>query len=172
MKLDDLVAILESFSSGHFDLDTVHRLLLPVVLADPLDVESSGSESWDEAADESRLFWRLVYLLESEVADSARLRRDVGRLVACFHQTGSADLTLEFLPVLLDQDRLIEITGRHRKRIISRTGLLSFVAESGYPSHVKLWLEHADDGALKGLAMNLEEERYAAVATAFELPPA
>src|SRR5687768_646883 len=83
MRLEELTVILESYATGHIDLDAVHRQLLPVLVADPLDVELSGSEAWDEAADESRLFWRLIYLFESETADSDQLRRAAGRLVAC-----------------------------------------------------------------------------------------
>lgn len=172
MRLEDVAVILDSYAIGHVNLDAVHRQLLPVLVADPLDVELIGSDVWDEAADESRLFWRLVYLFEAEVADSDHLRHDARRLVACFRQTGSADVSLELLPLVLDQDRFVAINDRHQKGIISRTGLLSFVAESGYPPHVKLWLEHAGEDALAQMSRNLAHESYAAVAAAFESPPA
>lgn len=171
MRLDDLTAILESYAIGALSLDAVQQQLLPVLVADPLDVESSDGDVWDEAADESRLFWRLVYLFESEVAGSDSLREDARRLVACFRQTGSAGVTLELLPLILDQDRFVAVCDRHRKGVISRTGLLSFVAESGYPSHVKLWLEHAGEDALGQIAGALDHERYANMAAAFESPP-
>jgi len=172
MRLEDLTVILEFYSAGHITLDAVHRQLVPVLAADPIDVGSSGGDGWDEAADESRLLWRLIYLFESEVADSDLLRQDARRLVTCLRKTGSAELTLELLPLVLDQDRFAAIIERYEQGIISRTGLLSFVAESGYPPHVKLWLEHAGEHALTRIARDLDEEKYAVVAAGFESPPA
>jgi hypothetical protein len=56
--------------------------------------------------------------------------------------------------------------------VISRTGFLSVVAESGYPEHVKLWLQHAPPSALERLRERLEAGRYDEVAAAFGAPPA
>jgi hypothetical protein len=46
------------------------------------------------------------------------------------------------------------------------------VAESDYPAHVKLWLQHASPVALERLCVQLGADRYDAVAAGFEAPPA
>lgn len=171
MTLHELAELIGRYSSGEIHLDEVHEQLLPVLAADPLDVEASDSAPWDQAHADARLFWRLVYLFESEPEDSATLRRTGRRVVACLGQTGSADVTFELLPLILDQDRLVTIVGRHRAGIISRTGFLSVLAESGYPPHVKLWLEHAGDAALRRLSAAFGEERYDSVSSVLSEPP-
>jgi hypothetical protein len=45
------------------------------------------------------------------------------------------------------------------------------VAESGYPAHVKLWLQHASARALDRLCAQLSADEYDAVAAGFEAPP-
>lgn len=171
MSLDELAALLGAYAAGEVGLETVHQRLLPVLAADPLQVEESDSEPWDTAHADARLFWRLTYLIESEAYDADELRRVARRVVACLQQTGSAELTFELLPLVLDQDRFATILDRHHRGIISRTGLLSVLAESGYPPHVKLWLERAGRTAQGRLAADLAGERYDAVAAAFEGPP-
>ena len=172
MNLDDLATLLETYSDGRLDLEAIHARLLPVLTADPLDVEASDSAPWDHAHAETRLFWRVVYLFESESVDSDAVRTRARRIVGCLHRTRSAELTFELLPLILDQDRFAVIVSRHRSGIISRTGLLSVIAESGYPSHVKLWLAHAGAETLTRLAEWLTDEHYEAVAAAFDAPPA
>ena len=173
MSLEDLIGLLDAYAGGSVGPDAIQARLLPILAADPLDVEASDSTPWDDTHTESRLFWRLVYLFESGAVDgNEEGRRTVRRIVACVRQTGSAELTFELLPVILDQDRFADITARHRAGIISRTGFLSAVAESGYPPHVKLWLEHASHDALSRLVASLLEERYDAVALALDAPPA
>jgi hypothetical protein len=72
----------------------------------------------------------------------------------------------------MDAQRLCAIVEKHRAGIISRTGLLSVVAESDYPAHVKLWLQHASPMALERLCAQLDADEYVAVAVGFEAPPA
>lgn len=172
MSLDELTGILDAYASGTIDLAALQARLLPVLVADPLQIEASESAPWDDTHAESRLFWRLVYLFDAESVDSESVRRRASRIVRCLHQTGSAELTFELLPLVLDQDRFAVIADRYGAGIISRTGLLSVIAESAYPAHVKLWLEHAGLDALSRLADSLANERYQAVASAFEAPPA
>ena len=171
MTLDALAALLDAYAAGRLTLEAVHEQLLPVIVADPLDVETSDSRPWDDAHTESRLFWRLVYLLESERADTRAMRVRARRIVGCLHLTASAERTFELLPLILDQDRFTAIIERHQAGIISRTGLLSVIAESGYPAHVKLWLEHAGWDALARLREALAGERYDLVASAFDTAP-
>ena len=172
MSLDELTEILDAYSSGAIDLASLHARLLPVLVADPLQIEASESAPWDHAHAESRLFWRLVYLFDAASSDTESARRNARRVVRCLQQTGSAELTFELLPIVLDQDRFADIAARHEAGIISRTSLLSVIAESGYPEHVKLWLEHASPDALSRLVTFLANEHYQAVASAFEAPPA
>lgn len=143
-----------------------------MLAADPLDVEHSDASRWEESPGEERLFWRLVYLLESQGADAPDLRERAARIVACLERTRSADATHELLPVVIDQPRLCEIIAKHRGGVISRTGFLSVLAESGYPEHVKLWLQHASGDALQRLCERLAAYQYDLVAAAFEVPPA
>ena len=172
LSLDELTEILDAYASGMINLATLHARLLPVLVADPLQVEASNSAPWDNAHAESRLFWRLVYLFDAESSDTAAARRTARRVVRCLRQTGSAELTFELLPIILDQDRFAGIAQRHGAGIISRTSLLSVIAESGYPEHVKLWLEHASPEALARPVTLLANEHYQTVASGFETPPA
>ena len=133
---------------------------------------ASDPVPWERAPDETRLFWRLVYLIESSDADDADFRNRARRIVASLDATRSAATTHELLPVILDAPRLCLIAQKHRAGIISRTGLLSMVAESGYPAHVKLWLQHASARALDRLCAQLGADEYDAVAAGFEVPPA
>lgn len=171
MTLADLTALLSRYAAGALPLAALHAQLAPVLAADPLDVEASDPSRWEDGHDEERLFWRLIYLLEREAEDSERLRREAARVVRCLGSTGSAADTFELLPLLLDQERLTTIVARHRAGIISRTGFLNVVAESGYPAHVKLWLEHASADALATLAERLERGEYDAAVRAFERAP-
>jgi len=152
-------------------LATVHERLLPVLTADSLDVAESDASRWEVALAEERLFWRLVYLFESETEDSPRLRELARRIVESLSRTGSAESTQELLPVILDQARLCAIAAKHREGIISRTSFLSVVAECGYPDHIKLWLQHASPEALARLCRRLDAGEYDAVVASFESPP-
>ena len=172
MSLDDLAKLLDAYARGDVDLEALHAQLLPDLVADPLDIEASESTPWDHAPSEARLFWRLVYLFESESADSEHLRQVARRVVGCLRQTGSSESTFQLLPLVLDQDRLSVIIERHVAGTISRTGFLSVLAESGYPAHIKLWLEHASARPLTGLADALAREQYGVVVASLEAPPA
>jgi hypothetical protein len=46
------------------------------------------------------------------------------------------------------------------------------VAESDYPAHVKLWLQHASPIALERLCTQLGADEYDAAAAGFDAPPA
>ena len=81
-------------------------------------------------------------------------------------------MTFEMLPVITDQDRLCAIVGKHTHGVISRTGFLSVLAESGYPPHVKLWLERAGPEHLALLCDRLDRAAYDEVASGFERRPA
>jgi hypothetical protein len=172
VKLSQLVLLLQQYADGPLTLDELQRQLNPVLIADPLDVAASNAEPWDTEPADERLFWRLVYLFESEDEDGPQARAIARRLVASLNSTGSAETTLELLPVILDQVRLCTIVKKRDAGLISRTGLLSVVAESGYPEHVKLWLQHASLDALRRLCTQLQESDYAGVATSFSAPPA
>ena len=172
MTLADLRALLDRHAAGVLPLDALQAALAPLLAGDPLDVAESDAAPWEGDADETRLFWRLVYLAESEPADGGRLAVLAPRIFRCLDATGSAADTLELLPLLGDQDRLVGIIGKHVMGIISRVGFLSVLAESGYPGHVKLWLEHAGGAALERLAGLLESGEYGEVARMVERPPA
>jgi hypothetical protein len=171
-SLYDFAAQLRAFVSGEIARADVERWLGPVLAADPLDVAESDAAPWEDGHDEERLFWRLVYLVESsgEGADDA-LRADAGRIVACLASTASAADTFELLPMVLDQERFCAIVAKHLRGVISRTGFLSVLAESGYPPHAKLWLEHADAAALRALCDALAAGEYGVVARMIERAP-
>ena len=172
MELRELVELLRDYAVAAVPLETVHARLAPVLAEDPLDVSASDAEPWERAPDDARLFWRLVYLLESRDDDTADFRDRVRRIVASLDATGSAGTTHELLPVILDAPRLCTIVEKHRAGVVSRTSFLSVVAESGYPEHVKLWLQHASPTALERLCTRLADDAYDAVAAGFEVPPA
>lgn len=172
MELGELVELLREYAAGAIPVATIHERLGPVLADDPLDVSASDAEPWERAPDDTRLFWRLIYLIESADEDAPDLRDRVRRIVASLDATGSAGTTHELLPVILDAPRLCTIVEKHRGGVVSRTSFLSVVAESGYPAHVKLWLQHASSTALERLCEQLGSDAYDAVAAGFEAPPA
>ncbi len=172
MTLGNLSEHLREFADGAITREELQTRLAPVLAADPLDVAESDSTPWDHAHHDARLFWRLVYLFETEVADEeAELRRLAGRVVQCLAHTGSAATTFELLPMIADQERFCAIAAKHAGGVISRTGFLSVVAESGYPSHLKLWLQHAGPEALGLLCQRLATGDYATAAASVERAP-
>ena len=172
MTLAALTEHLKAFAAGELTREALQEHLAPVLAADPLDVALSDSTPWDHAHNDARLFWRLIYLFETEEADEEEeLRRLAGRVVACLARTGSAATTFELLPVIADQERLCAIAAKHARGVISRTGFLSVVAESGYPAHLKLWLRHAGPAALRRLCERLAAGDYATAAESIERAP-
>lgn len=172
MTLADLAEHLRAFAVERITRDQLQEQLAPVLAADPLDVTKSDSTPWDHAHHDARLFWRLVYLFETEEAEEEdELRRLAGRVVECLACTGSAATTFELLPMIADQERLCMIATKHVAGVISRTGFLSVVAESGYPAHLKLWLRHAGPVALARLCQRLVAGDYATVAASMERAP-
>ena len=170
VSLQDLTAQLRRFVRGEIGVTDLAEWFTPILVADSLDVEESDASPWEHAAADNRLFWRLVYLFEAGGAEGP-LRRDAERIVACLDDTRDARVTYELLPLLLDQDRFTTIITKHLSGTISRTGLLSVVAESGYPPHAKLWLAHAGAGALARLADLMSVNAYADVARALQQRP-
>ena len=171
MTLAELLALLDEYASSRLTLDALQQRLTTLLAGEPLGVERTDSVPWDLAHHDARLFWRLVYLLETTTEESERSRRNARRIVDAMRATGSAELTFELLPVLLDQDRFCTIVERHVAGTISRTGFQSVIAESGYPPHVKLWLEHAEPPALRRLCEWLERSAYGEAASALERAP-
>jgi hypothetical protein len=171
VSLQDLTTQLRRFTSAEIGLVALQEWFNPILSADSLNVEESDESPWLHAADDTRLFWRLVYLFESGGEEEA-LRVDAERIVTCLESTRDAAVTYELLPLILDQDRLTTIVTKHLSGTISRTGFLSVVAESGYPAHVKLWLERAPAQALLRLADLLSGGAYADAARALERAPA
>jgi hypothetical protein len=94
------------------------------------------------------------------------------RIIASLDRTRSAATTHELLPLVIDQPRFCTIVRKYRAGHVSRVGFLSVIAESGYPSHVKLWLQHASPTTLETLCERLEADGYDEVAASFEAPPA
>ena len=172
MTLADLAEQLRAFAEERVTRDELQAQLAPVLAADPLDVAESDSTPWDHAHHDARLFWRLVYLFETEeAAEEGELRRLAGRVVDCLARTASAATTFELLPLIADQERFCAIAAKHVRGVISRTGFLSVVAESGYPGHLKLWLQHAGPAALERLCDRLGSADYATAAASMERAP-
>lgn len=172
MTLDDLVARLEQFAAGTLTLDALRLSFIPALESDPLDVTESDSTPWDTAPNDARCYWRLLHLFDTPEGpeEEGELRRLAARLVHSVREAGSAT-TLELLPLLTDQDRFCTIVRKHAAGIISRTGFLSVVAESGYPAHVKLWLQHAGPEPLARLCGRLEAGEVRGVAAMVERAP-
>lgn len=174
MTLAELADHLHRYAATELTLDALRDSFLPALDADPLDVTESDSAPWDTAPEDARLFWRLLHLFDSAAptapADEAALRRLAGRLAHAI-DTAERATTLELLPLIEDQERFCTIAERHARGIISRTGFLSVIAESGYPAHVKLWLQHADLGALGRLCAALATGRYEAAGAMVERAP-
>jgi hypothetical protein len=171
VSLQDLTDQLQRFVDGEIGVADLADWFTPILVADSLDIEESDASPWEHAADDTRLFWRLVYLFEAGGAEEA-LRLDAERIVACLASTRDASATYELLPLVLDQDRLTTIVTKHLSGTISRTGFLNVVTESGYPPHAKLWLERADPAALTRLADLLAASAYQDVVRTLERRPA
>lgn len=172
MTLADLTEQLRAFAAAQITRDQLQAHLAPVLAADPLDITKSDSTPWDHAHHDARLFWRLVYLFETEEAEEEdELQRLAGRVVECLAGTESAATTFELLPMIADQERFCMIAAKHGAGVISRIGFLSVVAESGYPAHLKLWLQHADPAALERLCQRLIAGDYATAAASMERAP-
>ena len=172
MTLDDLVDRLARFAEGELTLEALRLSFLPALEAEPLDVSECDSTPWDTAPDDARCYWRLLHLFDTMDGpdDEPALRRLAARLVHSVREAGSAT-TLELLSLLTDQDRFCAIVRKHAAGIISRTGFLNVVAESGYPAHVKLWLQHAGAEALARLCGRLEAGEVRGVAAMVERAP-
>ena len=173
-SLYDLAARLQAFAAGELTREALDAWVAPVLAADPLDVEHQDAIPWEDAPDEERLFWRLLYLIESSEPTEegeAALRGVAGRAVRCLASTASPADTLELLPLVVDQPRLCTIVERHARGLVSRTGFLSVLANAGYAPHAKLWLSHADGAALAALCARLAEGDYAAVVRMLERVP-
>lgn len=145
--------------------------MAPILDADALGVDEGGSAPWDDAPEEERLYWRLLYLIETSELPDDELRAFAQRVLDCLASTGSPGDTLELLPLLRQQPRLVMVLEKRVAGVISRVGLLGFVAKSGYPAHVKLWLEYASGAALLRLAERLRRGRYDLVARMLERRP-
>ena len=175
VALADLTSRLAAFARGSVTAAGLSAWIGALLAADPLGADSTDAEPWDASPDDSRLFWRLVYLFDVEAADGpadeAEQRRLAHRVVRCVESTGSAADVLELLPLVVDQERFCGIVAKHVAGVISRTGFLSVLAESGYPEHVKLWLAHAAPAHLARLCARLADGSYGVVARAFEHPP-
>jgi hypothetical protein len=169
-SLYDLAVQLQAFVDGELTRDALDAWAAPVLSADPLDVAESDHRPWEDAPDEERLFWRLLYVLETTDAADEALRSLGARVLACLASAGPAD-TLELLPLVEDQPRLCTILERHAAGIISRTGLLGVLANSGYPGHVKLWLQHADADALARVCERMTAGKWGEVARMVERAP-
>jgi len=172
VTLADVVEQLRRFGAGGIDLAALQATFTPLLVADPLNVEESDEGPWRTAADDTRLLWRIVYLFDVGRGEEETDRALARRIVTCLDSTRDSALTHELLPVVVDQDRLCAIVDKHRRGVISRTGFLSVIAESGYPPHVKLWLQHAGAEALAGVCALLAAGDYRAAAEALERPPA
>jgi hypothetical protein len=170
VSLSELTTQLRRFVSTEIGLVELQEWFTPILSADSLNVEDSDESPWLHAAEDTRLFWRLVYIFEAGGEEEA-LRVDAERIVRCLESTKDAAIAYELLPLILDQDRLTTIVTKHLSGTISRTGFLSVVAESGYPAHVKLWLEHAPAAALVRLADLLSDGAYADASRALERAP-
>ena len=171
MTLAELADLLREFAVGDLALDELQERFTPVLLADPLHVEESDDLPWRASPRETQLLWRLIYLFESDPPGEDAQRALARRIVRCLESTGYAAATLELLPLVVDQPRFCSIATKYLHGVISRTGFLSVLAESGYPGHVKLWLEHASSGAVESLCIWLGEGDYATAAAAFESAP-
>lgn len=174
-SLYDLAGRLQAFADGTLSRAELEAWIAPVLAADPLDVAESDDVPWLDAPDEERLFWRLLYLVESaDAGDDGEqaLRALAGRTVVCLSSTASPADTLELLPLVADQPRLCTILERHARGVVTRTGLLSVIANASYPPHAKLWLTHAGPAALAGLCERLDAGDYATVARMLERAPA
>lgn len=159
VSLQDLTTELRRFTAAEISLAELHAWFNPILIADSLDVEESDESPWLHAAEDTRLFWRLVYLFEAG-GDEGSLRQSASRIVQCLDSLGDASATYELLPLALDQDRLVMIVAKHLRGTISRTGFLSVLAQSGYPPHVKLWMERAAPESLAEVASLLERGAY------------
>lgn len=170
--LYDLAVQLQGYAAGTLSREALDAWCAPVLAADALGAEEGADEPWADAPDEERLYWRLLYLVETgEPEDDAALRTLVGRVLACLAATGSAADTLELLPLLADQERLATIVARHVRGVVTRTGFLNVLANAGYPPHARLWLERAGAPALEDLCARLARGDYGRVARLLERAP-
>ena len=169
MSLSELLERVRAFGAGDASLKALQQAWLPQLVA-PLPDEPPEDES-SSASAEVALFWQLVWLFESDAAETQH-REHARRVVACMDQTGSPATTLSLLRLLVDQDRFCGVVAKHRTGVVSLTGLRSVIAESRYDMHVKQWLALAAPSLIAELCANLHSKHYAAVAELISRPPA
>jgi hypothetical protein len=174
VTLADFAMLLARYADGALGADVLAAHVGTVIASDALGAERGDDARWAADHESERLLWRLLYLFDAAMAspgDDAAQRARARRVVACLTSTQSPALTYELLPMVLDQDRFATIVARHVDGIISRTGFLSVIAESGYADHAKLWLQHAPPDALVQLCERLERGDYVAAAATLERAP-
>ena len=172
MTLAELTEALRQFVWGDLPLARLHERLRPLIVADVSDESETDPSPWLKGPEDERLFWRLVYHVESHADESSRFRDQLRRIVAALDRTGSAAVTHELWPLILDQPRFCIVARKYGSGSVSRTGFLSVIAESGYPRHIKRWLQQASLGGLEALCRRLDGGEYDVVAATFQAPPA
>jgi hypothetical protein len=170
-SLFDLAARLQQFAAGELPRADLDSWLVTALAADPLGAAATDARPWEDAPDEERLFWRLVYLYETSDAADDALRALSRRLLDCLGATGSAADTFELLTLVVDQPRLCAIVEKHAQGVVSRTGFLNVVSNAGYAPHAKLWLAHADVAALGRRCARMSAGAWGEVARALERAP-
>jgi hypothetical protein len=169
--LYDLAVRLRAYADGTLDRAALDAWCAPVLAGEPLGADYDDDAEWSTSPDEERLYWRLLYLLETTDTDDAALRALAGRVLDCLAHTASAADTLELLPLVADAPRLCTIVAKRAEGIVSRTGFLNVVANAPYPPHVKLWLERAGPTALAALCAAMHDGAWQAVARRVERAP-
>lgn len=170
--LYDLASRLQAFADGTLERAALDAWCAGVLGGEPLGAKAGTAEAdWSASAEEERLYWRLLYLLETTGLPDEALRPLVARVLACLGATGSAGDTLELLPLVADAPRLCAIVAKRASGVVSRTGFLNVVANASYPAHVKLWLERAGPQALATLCTAMTDGAWGDVARAVERVP-
>jgi hypothetical protein len=145
---------LSQLAQGVLDLDEMRRRFAPAITGG--DLFGTGNEG--------DLIASVAFALEDESIDEEAHRLQAGRLAAALDSPLSNEEILVLLPLILGSPRLCSVLSKLEAGTVSRTGYLSFIAESPYGSEAKRWLLAASMPALRELGQMLQNCDYAGAA--------
>lgn len=145
---------LSQLAQGVSDLGEIRRRFAPAI---------TGRDSFSTGNEED-LIARVAFVLEDESIDLAAHRLQAGRLAAALDSRLSNEEILSLLPLILGSPRFCLVLSKLEAGTVSRTGYLSFIAESAYGDEAKRWLLAAPMPALRDLGQMLQDRDYVGVA--------
>ena len=130
MTLSAFVDQLDAFAAGRIGREELRRWLPPFHLTEAPALGENEEVPWSPARDEHDLFWSLVWIFEGDDTPEDRHRVLAGHVVRCPDALRDPARTLDLLPLIRLADSFCIVVEKHRRGIVSRTGLLSVISKS------------------------------------------